>query len=600
MSNRTQWWTLCLAAAALLFLSGNVIAANSKPPSPSVSAVSYPASQSPAFAHSAIAAAPLIPADVGKSDLMSQTFEFTGTFPARWQTYSAISQTISGTVTGDYFWSTTAYTSAEGTYSAIAMRGGVNGSVLTATATFTDPVDAWLVYGPVSLASVWQAELDWEYLYQAPVSSTANFTVAVLTDYDPVSRVGTSSGSTLPRTLSGWTAGSLDLSDHAGQSVYVAFRYQSPSGGIVSDGPFVDDVHLRANYRVFLPVVSKWTLTISKSAASSVWPGQSLVYTITVNNLDSSQSAYPVTIMDTVPANTTFAGADGTFDFFNGVVTWSGLTVPPGDSITQHLTVTVASNALGTPIVNNQYSVSVPPNPMVLFGIPVTTTVVGDFSDDFSNPASGWPAAEYDQSPDICSPPPGSWRAGYTGGIYGVATACDRAAQLYPAPVRLADTRNFTVEVDLRSNQADLWASSYGLFFNGSDDLHEVYTVELFQGQDPPIWELVYWPNFNWSDQIWPPGQILEHKECPDCTGADYAWNHVLVRRVGDVIEVYMGAGMGGKNLKRQAIVSKGTASGGAYNRVGLYHGNFEVRYFAPAGSYAYVFDNFLLSPAAR
>ena len=156
------------------------------------------------------------------------------------------------------------------------------------------------------------------------------------------------------------------------------------------------------------------------------------------------------------------------------------------------------------------------------------------------------------------------------------------------------------MEADLRSNQDELWASSYGMFFNGIEDLHEVYTVGLYQGQDPPEWDLRYWENFNWSDQIVPPAQILAFDECWTCNGADFAWNHMLVRRVGNVIEVWLGAGMGRNNLARMAVVSKGTASGSAYNRVGLLHANFEVRYFAPAGSYAYVFDNFLLSPAVR
>jgi uncharacterized repeat protein (TIGR01451 family) len=543
----------------------------------------------------------MLPADVGKSDLMSQTFEFTGDFPAGWQTFSAISQTISGTVTGDYFWSTTAYTSAEGARSAIALQGGVNGSVLTDTATFTDPVDSWLVYGPVSLSSVWQAELDWKYLYHAPLSSTANFTVAVSTDYDPISRTGTFSGQALSGTLSGWTMGTLDLSSYAGEDVYVAFHYQSSAGGAVSDGPFVDDVHLRANYRVLLPIISKWTLTLSKSAASSAWPGQSLVYTITVNNPDSTQPSYPVTIMDTVPANTTFAGADGYYDFSNGVVTWSGLTVPASGSVSQHLTVTVASGVT-TPIVNSQYSVSSPPNPTILYGSPVTTSIIGSFYDNFTDPSSGWPVGTFNESNVSCWPPPGDWRAQYiSGGGYGVMTACDRAAQLYSAPVHLANTRSFTLEADMRSDQGDLWYSSYGMFFNGIEsDLHEVYTVEFYQGLNPPEWDIRYWSNFNWSDQITPPADILYWGTCDSCDGNDYAWNHMLVRRNGDVIEVWLGPGQGRSHLTRMATLVSSKATGSQYNRVGFLHANFEWVGYAGPSPYAYIFNNFRLSPAVK
>jgi hypothetical protein len=267
------------------------------------------------------------------------------------------------------------------------------------------------------------------------------------------------------------------------------------------------------------------------------------------------------------------------------------------------MTVTIPSSAsFDFTVVNQDYAISVPPNPMVLHGSPVTTTVSGTFFDDFTNPASGWPVGDYDPAHISCWPPPGSWRAHYLpGGGYGVMTVCDRAAQLYSAPVRIANTTQFTIEADLRSNQADLWYSSYGLFFNGIEtDLHEVYTVEFYQGQDPPEWDIRYWENFNWSDQIVPPANILFWGNCWTCNGADYAWNHMLVRRTGGVIEVWLGSGMGQSNLARMATVSYSKATGSQFNRVGLLHANFEWRGDAGPTPYAYVFNNFRLAPASR
>jgi hypothetical protein len=326
------------------------------------------------------------------------------------------------------------------------------------------------------------------------------------------------------------------------------------------------------------------------------------VYSITVNNTDGYNAATGVTLNDTLPLSTTFAGADGAYSYSNGVVTWLGLTVPAGGSVVQHLTVTVPSGVpFGAKLVNKDYTISVPPNPTVVYGPPVTSTVVGTFFDDFTNPASGWPVGDFDQDSRSCWPPPGSWRAHYLpGGSYGVMTACDRAAQLYSAPVRLADPQHFTLEADMRSNQSDLWYSSYGLFFNGIEDLHEVYTVELYQGQDPPEWDIRYWENFNWSDKIWPPADILYWGTCWSCTGKDYAWNHMLVRREGSTIEVWMGSGTGTSNLSRMATISHSKATTSQHNRVGILHANFEWRGDSGPYLYDYVFGNFRLSPAVK
>jgi uncharacterized repeat protein (TIGR01451 family) len=467
------------------------------------------------------------------------------------------------------------------------------GSVFLPGVVYTDPVDSWLVF-PIDLSSVWQARMDFAYLKP---SASGYLTVAASTDYDPISHTGTFTGVALVQTT-GWTTRTLPLSSYAGHKVYAAFRYQSPSGGQQSDGPFVDDLHVQANYRVMLPLVSKWTLTLAKSvSADTVLPGQSLVYSLTVNNADPYSAATGVTLHDTLPVSTTFVSADGPYSYSNGVVTWLGLTVPAGGSIVQHLTVTVPSDVpWGSAIVNQDYAISVPPDTMALYGLPVTTTVAGAFFDDFSDPSSGWLQGEYTPPGNMCTPP-GKWRAGYQAGRYGVNTVCAWNGMLYPAPVRLADPANFTLEVDLASNQADLWYSSYGVFFNASEDLHQAYVVRLFQGLEVPEWAAYYWPNFQGSSDDQPPPQMLTYATCWTCTGQDFGWNHIVIQRQGSFFEVWMGTP---GRLARMAIINDARLVDSQHVRVGVHHGNFEWRGDASSSWYAYLFDNFRLTLARR
>jgi uncharacterized repeat protein (TIGR01451 family) len=150
-------------------------------------------------------------------------------------------------------------------------------------------------------------------------------------------------------------------------------------------------------YYVMLPLVSKWMLTLAKSvSADTVLPGQSLVYSLTVNNADPYNAATGVTLNDTLPVSTTFVSADGPYSYSNGVVTWLGL-VPPQQH-RQHLTVAVPSDVpWGSAIVNKDYAISVPPD-ATRCTVGRSTTVAGAFLDD-TDSSSGWLqkvyAAEY-------------------------------------------------------------------------------------------------------------------------------------------------------------------------------------------------------------
>ncbi len=107
------------------------------------------------------------------------------------------------------------------------------------------------------------------------------------------------------------------------------------------------------------------SLVLSKvDAGVPVGPSSSLNYTLTLRNIGNAD-ATGVTITDPLPANTTFVSADSGGTYANGVVTWSGLTVPKGTpgtggSVTVHLTVSIA-DALKkkvTSIVNDGVAVT--------------------------------------------------------------------------------------------------------------------------------------------------------------------------------------------------------------------------------------------------
>jgi uncharacterized repeat protein (TIGR01451 family) len=82
-------------------------------------------------------------------------------------------------------------------------------------------------------------------------------------------------------------------------------------------------------------------LVISKvDSGVPVGPGSNLNYKITLQNIGNA-NATGVAIADPIPANTRFVSADSGGTRHGGKVTWSGLTVPAGGSISVHLTVRI-------------------------------------------------------------------------------------------------------------------------------------------------------------------------------------------------------------------------------------------------------------------
>jgi uncharacterized repeat protein (TIGR01451 family) len=84
-------------------------------------------------------------------------------------------------------------------------------------------------------------------------------------------------------------------------------------------------------------------LVLSKvDAGTPVGPSSNVTYTLTVKNIGNA-TATGVTITDPVPANTTFVSADNGGTESGGIVTWSGLSIAAGSSISVHFTVSIAN-----------------------------------------------------------------------------------------------------------------------------------------------------------------------------------------------------------------------------------------------------------------
>src|SRR5690606_16345158 len=87
--------------------------------------------------------------------------------------------------------------------------------------------------------------------------------------------------------------------------------------------------------------ISKSLTSENGSVPGMAEPGETLVYTITLDNDGGSDvTGYGVT--DQLDPNTTFVSADNGGTHAGGVVTWSGLTVPANGSLVLTVTVTVA------------------------------------------------------------------------------------------------------------------------------------------------------------------------------------------------------------------------------------------------------------------
>jgi uncharacterized repeat protein (TIGR01451 family) len=99
--------------------------------------------------------------------------------------------------------------------------------------------------------------------------------------------------------------------------------------------------HGRGAFRIFDSSAVPALVLSKVDAGAPVGPSSNVTYTLTLRNIGNA-AATGVTITDPVPANTSFVSADNGGTVGDGKVTWSGLSVPAGGSVTVHMTVSIA------------------------------------------------------------------------------------------------------------------------------------------------------------------------------------------------------------------------------------------------------------------
>lgn len=178
------------------------------------------------------------PVPGGYSTIVSADFE--GTFPSPWVTFDN-----NGGSFGEYYWGKRNCRPYTGSYSGWAVGGGANGSGLGCGSNYPDNAEAWMVYGPFSLASATAADLKYKlWLNSEPT-------------YDGVCRLASIDGTNFyglctTGNSSGWIDRVLDftsvptLGNVTGQpNVWVAIIFASDADTNFAEGAYVDEVALR-------------------------------------------------------------------------------------------------------------------------------------------------------------------------------------------------------------------------------------------------------------------------------------------------------------------------------------------------------------------
>jgi uncharacterized repeat protein (TIGR01451 family) len=226
--------------------------------------------------------------------------------------------------------------------------------------------------------------------------------------------------------------------------------------------------------------LSPSTKTVAPTTAS---PGDPLNYTITLNN-GGAANLTNVQVTDSLPSyltyiNNSLSATGGSYGFNNGVISWNGTinagqvitvtfaatitdTTPPGAVITNTATISQGGSAFErsavTTIGGGAPGAGVVYLPIILRSCPI------QFTDDFSNPGSGWPVANT-----------GNALFEYLNGEYHILV---KNANWWFVAGPGVKVSNYTVTVDVRN--ATGTDGSYGLVFGGADDVSQFYTFEIF------------------------------------------------------------------------------------------------------------------------
>lgn len=150
-----------------------------------------------------------------------------------------------GALNGDYKWGARPIenTIAGGSLSAWGVGGGQDGEQLNPVVDgYPKNVESWLIYGPMNLSLADDAEISFNWWFDAYATDT----FALLTSTDGIQWTG-------EQTEDGgsgvWTESSFSLASYAGEdNVYIAFRFMSDDQGQDNrTGPFVDDIVVRVD-----------------------------------------------------------------------------------------------------------------------------------------------------------------------------------------------------------------------------------------------------------------------------------------------------------------------------------------------------------------
>lgn len=295
------------AVLAALWLRGDPTSAragNPPPEQPQFDGLAV-AESLPVAGETVAAAQPAAPTASGWQVIFSEDWE-AGFDDNVWLTIDR-----NGAQNGEYKWGVREIENplGGGQQSAWAIGGGQDGQIHDLNDGYPGNVDSWLIYGPVDMSQALDAELSFNYMFQADAGD--EFSLLVSSDGTNWEGKQTDNGG-----AGEWFGRNYSLETYAGQPVvYFAFRFASNENGDPAKmAAFVDDIELRADFgsKQYLPhiqVMPSPTATATATATPTVTP------TVT-------------------PTTTPQAGGNFLDDFANDISGWEARRISNGTTYT--------------------------------------------------------------------------------------------------------------------------------------------------------------------------------------------------------------------------------------------------------------------------